>query len=161
LDDLRGREFSRIDAGRHVYLDYTGAGLYAASQLREHSAMLDRGVFGNPHSASLCSTATTDLVEQTRRAVLEYFNAPRDEYTAVFTANATGALKLAGEAYPFAPGGRFLLTFDNHNSVNGIREFAHAKGADVVYAPIELPDLRIDRSCLGRLLDAGDRRHAN
>ena len=58
-----------------------------------------------------------------------YFNAPPDEYTAVFTANATGALKLVGEAYPFAPGGRFLLTFDNHNSVNGIREFARAKGA--------------------------------
>ena len=28
-----------------------------------------------------------------------------------------------------AAGGRFLLTFDNHNSVNGIREFARAKGA--------------------------------
>ena len=27
------------------------------------------------------------------------------------------------------PSGRFLATFDNHNSVNGIREFARAKGA--------------------------------
>jgi molybdenum cofactor sulfurtransferase len=161
LDDLRRSEFSRLDAERHVYLDYTGGSLYAASQLSEHAAMLDRHVFGNPHSASPCSTATTDLVEETRRAVLEYFNAPPGEYTAVFTSNATGALKLAGEAYPFAPGGRFLLTFDNHNSVNGIREFARAKGAEVVYAPITVPDLRIDRSCLSRLLDQADRRHAN
>jgi hypothetical protein len=27
LDDLRAREFARLDAGGHVYLDYTGAGL--------------------------------------------------------------------------------------------------------------------------------------
>ena len=50
------------------------------------------------------------------------------EYTAVFTLNASGALKLVGESYPFAPGGRLLLTVDNHNSVNGIREFARAQG---------------------------------
>jgi molybdenum cofactor sulfurtransferase len=158
LDELRRSEFARLDAERHVYLDYTGGGLYAVAQLREHTAMLDRHVFGNPHSASPCSTATTDLVEQTRRAVLEYFNAPHGEYTAVFTTNATGALKLTGEAYPFEPGGRFLLTFDNHNSVNGIREFARAKGADVVYAPITLPDLRIDRACMSRLLETDGRR---
>ena len=34
-----------------------------------------------------------------------------------------------GEAYPLHGGDRFLLTFDNHNSVNGIREFARARGA--------------------------------
>jgi len=161
LDDLRRSEFARLDAERHVYLDYTGGGLYARSQLRDHAAMLEGHVFGNPHSASPCSTATTDLVEQTRRAVLDYFNAPRGEYTAVFTMNATGALKLTGEAYPFEPGGRFLLTFDNHNSVNGIREFARAKGADVVYAPLTLPELRIDRACVSRLLDQADARRAN
>ena len=83
------------------------------------------------------------------------------EYTAVFTANATGALKLAGEAYPFAPGGRCLFTFDNHNSVNGIREFAQAKGASVEYAPLTVPDLRIDRRQLGRLLEAADPNRAN
>ena len=54
----------------------------------------------------------------------------RDEYCVVFTPNATGALKLVGEAYPFEPGSRFLLTSDNHNSVNGIREFARACGRD-------------------------------
>ena len=135
LDRLRASDYSRLDAERHVYLDYTGGSLYGASQVRDHQALLTDRVFGNPHSASLCSTATTDLVEQTRRAVLKYFNAPPDQYTAVFTANATGALKLAGEAYPFAGGGRCLLTFDNHNSVNGIREFARAKGACVEYAP--------------------------
>ena len=57
-----------------------------------------------------------------------FFNAPEDEYEMVFTANASGALKLVGEAYPFAPGGVYLLSYDNHNSVNGIREFACRRG---------------------------------
>ncbi len=161
IDTLRASEYSRLDAQRHVYLDYTGGSLYAASQIREHEALLTGQVFGNPHAASPCSTTTTNLVEQTRRAVLEYFNAPRDQYTAVFTLNATGALKLAGESYPFAEGGRFVLTFDNHNSVNGIREFARSNGAGVEYAPITVPDLRIDRDRLDALLDEADPRRAN
>jgi molybdenum cofactor sulfurtransferase len=57
-----------------------------------------------------------------------------DEYAAIFTANASTALKLVGESYPFGEGGdHFLLTFDNHNSVNGIREFARRKKAGVTY----------------------------
>jgi selenocysteine lyase/cysteine desulfurase len=145
FDELRRREYSRLDRGGHVYLDYTGAGLYADRQLREHQELLAGRVLGNPHSASAASTATTELVERARGAVLAYFNAPVDEYTAVFTLNATAALKLVGESYPFRPGGRALLTTDNHNSVNGIREFAVAKGAKVEYAPLTFPELRVDR----------------
>jgi len=37
-------------------------------------------------------------------------------------------------------GSRFLLTFDNH-ILNGIREFARAKGATVAYSPLFLPSL--------------------
>ena len=54
---------------------------------------------------------------------------PGDDYIAIFTLNATGALKHVGESYPFSAGDRLLLTVDNHNSVNGIREFAVARGA--------------------------------
>ena len=63
----------------------------------------------------------TRLVEQARDYVLQYFNASADEYMVIFTLNATGALKLAGESYPFGAGDTYLLTSDNHNSVNGIR----------------------------------------
>jgi hypothetical protein len=38
-----------------VYLDYTGGGLYAESQLRDHMALLSGHVFGNPHSKNLTS----------------------------------------------------------------------------------------------------------
>ena len=53
-----------------------------------------------------------------------------------------------------------MLTVDNHNSVNGIREFARARGAAVEYAPLTTPDLRIDVPRLQALLgDAGRDRH--
>ena len=62
----------------------------------------------------------------------------------MFTANATQALKLVGESYPFERGSEYLLTFDNHNSVNGIREFARAKHATTTYVPILLPEMRVN-----------------
>jgi len=94
----------------------------------------------------------TNLVDRARRSVLSHFHASPQEYVVIFTPNATGALKLVGESYPFAPGGRYLLTFDNHNSVNGIREFAKAKGASVIYVPLEPPGLRVNEAHLQRLL---------
>jgi molybdenum cofactor sulfurtransferase len=151
IDALRTSSYSRLDRHEHVFLDYTGGSLYAESQVRAHAELLAEHVFGNPHSISLASTAMTGLVERTRGAVLDWFNA-RDDYTAIFTLNATGALKHVGECYPFAPGGRYLLSFDNHNSVNGIREFARAKGAQVDYVPLSVPDLRIDEPRLDALL---------
>ncbi len=66
--------------------------------------------------------------------------------------NATGALKLVGESFPFAAGSRLLLSTDNHNSVNGIREFASARGVTCEYAPLTMPDLRLERSRLTELL---------
>ena len=144
LDELRVREYGRLDRLGQVYLDYTGGGLYAESQVRQHLDLLLDNVYGNPHSANPTSLAATRLVEQTRAYVLEYFNASPDEYQVIFTPNATGALKLVGESYPFGPGDHYLLTFDNHNSVNGIREFAKARGAQVTYVPVLPPDLRVD-----------------
>jgi molybdenum cofactor sulfurtransferase len=143
LDELRATEYNRLDRLGHVYLDYTGGGLYAVSQLRDHSELLESHVFGNPHSHNPTSQAMTELVEQARRSVLAYFNASPEEYAAVFTANASTALKLVGEAYPFNAGDQYLLTFDNHNSVNGVREYARSHGAEITYVPLALPELNI------------------
>ena len=161
LDELRRSDFARLDRGGHVYLDYTGGGLYAQSQLLEHMRLLESGVFGNPHSINPTSAASTELVERARAYVLEFFNASPDEYVAIFTPNATGALRLVGEAYPFHPGDRFLLTFDNHNSVNGIREFARARGAETTYVPTVAPDLRVDENLLARYLSDTAGEHHN
>jgi len=139
---LRTKEFSRLDAGGHVYLDHTGSALYPESLVRQHADRLLSGVYGNPHSKSPSSEASTQLVEGARARVLEFFNADPAEYEAIFTLNASGGMKLLGESYPFGPGSMFRLTADNHNSVNGIREYASARGGDVRYVPLE-KDLRI------------------
>jgi selenocysteine lyase/cysteine desulfurase len=152
IDDLRAREYARLDRGEHIYLDYTGGGLYAESQLHAHHKLLAEHVFGNPHSLNPSSLFATEQVERAREYVLHFFRADPAEYDVIFTQNASGALKLVGESYPFAPGGRYLLTFDNHNSVNGVREFAHAHGAEVTYIPVLLPDMRADEASLRREL---------
>ncbi|HET8950213.1 MAG TPA: aminotransferase class V-fold PLP-dependent enzyme [Solirubrobacteraceae bacterium] len=151
LDELRAAEYGRLDATGAVYLDYTGGGLYAESQVSEHLRMLRGDVYGNPHSASPTSSAATAMVERARAAVLRHFDAPESEYACVFTPNATGAIRLVGEAYPFE---RFLATADNHNSVNGLRQFARAKGAATAYVPVEAPELRVAR--LADHLDEAD-----
>lgn len=153
LDTLRAAEFSRLDRLGHTYLDYTGSGLYAESQIRRHGALLLENVFGNPHSVNPTSRLSTAAVESCRQRVLAFFNADPAEYVVVFTANASHALRLVGESYPFGPEGEFLLTFDNHNSVNGIREFARARGARTRYIPVRPPHLRADDETVETFFD--------
>ncbi len=155
LDRLRQREYARLERDGHVYLDFTGGGLYPDSLIRRHMERLREGVFGNPHSVNPTSVAAGELVEATRRKVLDYFSAPADEYEVIFTANASQALKLIGESYPFRPGDRLLLTFDNHNSVNGIREYDRASGAETTYVPLD-SRMRIEDSMLEQYLDLAE-----
>jgi len=57
LDRLRELEYSRLDRLGQVYLDYTGSGLYAESQVVRHQRLLMEGVYGNPHSSNPTSSA--------------------------------------------------------------------------------------------------------
>ena len=152
VDELRASDYRRLDELDQIYLDYTGGGLYAESQLQAHMELLRHNVFGNPHSHNPTSLAMTDLVEQARAYVLKFFNASPQEYYVIFTSNASGALKLVGESYPFSPGDRYALLADNHNSVNGIREYAMAKGANLSYIPLTQPELRADMERLDSIL---------
>lgn len=155
VERLRSEEYRRLDADDQVYLDYTGGGQHASSQVESHLELLRDRVLGNPHSNNPTSLAMTELVERARSYVCDFFNAPHDDYLCVFTPNASGALRLVGESYRFVPGSRFALTFDNHNSVNGIREFARRRGAAVDYVPVVAPDLRLDRAAMSAALAKG------
>jgi len=161
IDTLRETQYAILDRSKTVYLDYTGGGLYAESQLDAHHDLLRRNVFGNPHSYNPTSLHATTLVESARNFVLEYFNASSDEYVCIFTQNASGALKIIGESYPFGEGCQYALIFDNHNSVNGIREYASEKGATVQYIPVVLPDLRVNDAVLLDTLQTLDRDRAS
>ncbi|HEY6137095.1 MAG TPA: aminotransferase class V-fold PLP-dependent enzyme [Thermoanaerobaculia bacterium] len=135
--ELRRREFSRLDEQRHTYADYTGSALYGASQLRAQQALLAGEIFGNPHSESPASRATTEAIERARDLVLQFFGADRTTHEVVFTANTTAAIKLVAESYPFDGERACVLSIDNHNSVNGIREYARRAGAPIHYLNLE------------------------
>ena len=141
LDELRATEYAHL--GDEVYLDYTGAGVYARAQLDAHRERLAGRAFGNPHSEHPASVASTVLVESARRAVLRFLNADPAEYAVIFTPNASGACRLVGEAYPFGRRRGLVMTFDNHNSVNGIREYARRARAPRSYVPLSPPELRV------------------
>jgi selenocysteine lyase/cysteine desulfurase len=155
LDELRAREYGYLDARGHVYLDYTGSGLPSCAQLETHADRLRASCFGNPHSENPSSSAATALIDGARAAILSYFNAAHDEYAVIFTPNATGACRLVAEAYPFGAGTRLVLTSDNHNSVNGIREYARARGATAAYIPPDSADLRVSDEAVRAVLNTG------
>jgi selenocysteine lyase/cysteine desulfurase len=134
---LRDREFSRLDETGLAYLDYTGSALPAAGQIRAHTETLSDAVFGNPHADSGPSRRSTATLDAARALVLRHLDADDAEYVVCFTANATSAVKLVAEGYPFAPDGAYVLSADNHNSLNGVREYARRASAPVVHIPLD------------------------
>ena len=139
---LRAAELGRVDRARHAYLDWTGAALHPESLVRRHARSLRETVLGNPHSDSVASRASTALIEQARAAVLRFLDGDPQEYDVCFTANASGALRLVGEAFAFEPGSELVLSADNHNSVNGVRAYARKAGASVRVLGLD-PELRL------------------
>jgi molybdenum cofactor sulfurtransferase len=85
------------------------------------------------HCNSFSATLSDKHITAARSAVLDFFDAPSSDYVCIFTANATTALKLVGESFPFTSGSCLVIPADCHNSVNGIRAFAEAAGATVEY----------------------------
>ena len=154
IDAVRRADYPRLAESGEAYLDYAGASLHADSQVARHAELLRSRLLGNPHSVNRPSRNATRLVDSARTAVLDYFRAPSADYDVIFTANATAALRLIGECYPFGPDRGFLLTQDNHNSVNGIGEFAKRAGANVTRLPAVAHDLRVDRDAVARSLTA-------
>ncbi|KAJ7156257.1 PLP-dependent transferase [Mycena filopes] len=152
LDTLRRTDYARLSSSSGVefneqgggegetYVDYMGGALYPESLVRVHAEFLTRGVLGNTHSVSNSSKLSASHATAARLAVLSFFNAlpsssPDSDYTVIFTPNASAALKLIGESFPFTPESSCILPCDAHNSVHGVREFARRRGAEVVYVP--------------------------
>lgn len=134
LDNLRKSDYARLELAEECYVDYMGAALYPESLIRVHSNTLSRSIMGNTHSMSTSSLLSSNNADEARSAILSFFDAPSG-YTVVFTANASGALKLIGESFPFAPDSSYVLGADSHNSVHGIRQYAAEKNAQVSYIP--------------------------
>ena len=119
-------------------------------------ACLRSEIFGNPHADHGASRLSTETIDRARERVLSFLDADPSTYTVCFTANATAAIKLVAESYPFAADRGLVLSADNHNSVNGIREYARRARAPITYLPLE-SDLRLTQpvASLTRLSSAG------
>jgi selenocysteine lyase/cysteine desulfurase len=141
--ELRAREFGRLDATDHAYLDYTGSALYPESLVTEHAEALRRMVLGNPHSDSPASRESTARVHAAREHVLGFFDADPDEYCVCFAANTTGAIHLVASGFAFGPDAPFILAADDHNSVNGVRAYAERAGARLHHLPLD-DELRLE-----------------
>ncbi len=147
---LRKKEYARLDKSGHVYLDYTGGNIHPQSLADKHYRFLQNDIYGNPHSNNTASLLSEKLVNEARQRVLDFFNA--HDYYCVFTQNASGALQIAGECYPFSSESHLLLTADNHNSVNGIREYCRNKGGSYSYSSMNYDDLTINEPELNKQL---------
>lgn len=134
---LRRREFSRLDRNGILYADYTGAALYPESLVANHARYLTQHVLGNPHSESGPSQTATDAMHEARRRTLALVGADAAEYEVVFTSNATGAVRILAEAFPFEARSRLVLSADNHNAVNGLRLAAESHHAKTAYVPLK------------------------
>ena len=156
---FRATEFARLDAAGIAYLDYAASALYGASQLRAHADRLAHGIFGNPHSEHAASRNSAAAQAAARAATLAFFDADPDIHDVCFTANATAAIKLVAESYPFSSRRGLILSADNHNSVNGVREFAKRAQAPVSVLPLDA-ELRLDRGA-GSLRAAVERQGAS
>lgn len=121
-----------------VYLDHTGATLYAKSQLQSYHDSLLKNMYGNPHSSSLSSENTSCMIQDVRQEILSFFNTTSDEYHVLFTCNATHGIKVVAEDFKFqtatdstVSASWFAYLQDNHTSIVGIRAVALEKGVNV------------------------------
>ncbi|KAK1337756.1 LOW QUALITY PROTEIN: hypothetical protein QTO34_002389 [Cnephaeus nilssonii] len=138
LRELRAREFGRL-AGT-VYLDHAGATLFPRASSGASLATSWK-TFTN-----ISSKLTQDTVEQVRYRVLAHFRTSPEDYSVIFTAGSTAALKLVAEAFPWAPrgpessGSLFCYLTDSHTSVVGMRTVAAARNATSI--PVRPEDMR-------------------
>ncbi|XP_019785950.1 molybdenum cofactor sulfurase isoform X5 [Tursiops truncatus] len=128
-----------------VYLDHAGATLFPQSQLTSFTKDLMENVYGNPHSQNSSSRLTHDTVEQVRYRILAHFHTSPEDYTVIFTAGSTAALKLVAEAFPWVPpgpessGSHFCYLTDSHTSVVGMREVVAAM--NITSIPVRPEDM--------------------
>ncbi|CAG8746882.1 5390_t:CDS:2, partial [Racocetra fulgida] len=136
IDSIRENEYPQLKGS--VYLDHSGATAYAKSVLDSFTNDLTNNLFGNPHSYNPSSQLTSQRVELIRARILRHFNANPGEYQVIFTQNASSAIKLVGEAFPWTFGqSSFRYLREAHNSVIGLRRFAEENNSPDIQAITE------------------------
>ncbi|KAJ1913773.1 hypothetical protein LPJ71_002446 [Coemansia sp. S17] len=143
LEAIRHKEYPQLYNAssqlKTVFLDHAGSTLYAASHIRAQAEEMLTTIPANPHSNHPGSQWTRDKIEQVRDRLLGFFGTTSRDYALVFTANATAAIRLAGELTPMSKDSTFCYTSAAHTSVVGLRGIAAELGA--IVRPVEFDDL--------------------
>ncbi|KAF5347127.1 hypothetical protein D9756_010968 [Leucocoprinus leucothites] len=135
LDTLRATQYTRLAHRGDTFVDFASTGLYPEMLTTTHTRFLNENLLSNMGGKSHSAQRSIRYTEEARRTALKFFGARRMSMASFSRPNGTAGLKLVGEAFPFAPGGSYVLSADSHDSVNGVRQYALDKGATVVYIP--------------------------
>ena len=104
-----------------VYLDHGGCPPFPLSLVRRYADMLTKApvLLGNPHSTeSPSSVETARRIQEARQRLLLYFDASPEEYAVIFTANATAALRLVADIFPWTSRDQPQVTDQNTTSAS-------------------------------------------
>ena len=97
---LRDAEYGRLDATTRSTSTTPAPGSTPNRSSAPTTSCSATHVLGNPHSDSGTSRAATELADRARAAILAFVGASPDEYTVVFTANASGGAEARRRVVP-------------------------------------------------------------
>eukprot|EP00928_Gymnodinium_smaydae_P032238 TRINITY_DN23401_c0_g1_i1.p1 TRINITY_DN23401_c0_g1~~TRINITY_DN23401_c0_g1_i1.p1 ORF type:complete len:782 (-),score=90.88 TRINITY_DN23401_c0_g1_i1:171-2216(-) len=92
---------------------------------------------GNPHSGHSLGKHSSKRIAAARQCVKNLLFENADDYTCVFTAGATAALKLVADCFPWTSDSLFVYSVDSHDSARGIGTVALSRGAKVAELDLE------------------------
>ncbi|KAI1083611.1 PLP-dependent transferase [Whalleya microplaca] len=131
VEALRQKEYPHMNDG--VYLDHSGATIYAKSTVDSFCAKMVTNLYGNPHSENFPAKLSGDVVDQVREKTLNFLGASPKEFDLVFVANATAAIKLVADSFrdlsEKTRDRRFWYGYhkDAHTSIVGVRELTYGQ----------------------------------
>ncbi|CAG8629162.1 1709_t:CDS:2, partial [Paraglomus occultum] len=139
IDRIRDEEYPQL--ANTIYLDHAGTTAYAQSTFPACAIDLTSNLYGNPHSKSPSSNLTAQKLESVRTLILNHFNTTPGDYQVIFTQNATAAIKLVGECFPWTRKKSWLKYLrESHTSVIGLRAFA--KENKVEFSTVNEDDIK-------------------
>ncbi|KAI2624413.1 PLP-dependent transferase [Hypoxylon sp. NC1633] len=131
VEALRQKEYAHMNDG--IYLDHSGATIYAKSTVDSFCAKMVTHLYGNPHSENFPAKLSGEVVDQVREKTLNFLGASPEHFDLIFVANATAAIKLVADCFrdlsEKTGDRRFWYGYhkDAHTSIVGVREFTHGQ----------------------------------
>ncbi|KAH8891010.1 PLP-dependent transferase [Thozetella sp. PMI_491] len=129
VEVIREEEYPHMNNG--IYLDHSGATIYAKSTVNGFAERMRTSLLGNPHSANEPARVSGEMVDEVRAKTLQFLGADPEHFDLVFVANATAAVKLVADCFRDLAEKTRSRSFwygyhrDCHTSLVGVRELTY------------------------------------